>query len=135
MKSVNKNLIKNRKRISKEEIVKEAMEGTFNKNPRLAFPHRLTCRKCGKIQTIVYLNHLKSGKFELEQTKIVEVTYSAPTITGITYRREAVTPVIIRTICKSCGHEIRDSSITAEWLCAIIKESKQQKVKRITYIF
>ena len=134
MKPVDERTRKHRRRIDKEEIVREALKGTFDKNPRLASPHRLTCEKCGNTRTIVYLTFLRSGKFEVEGTRIVEVTYSAPTVTGIAYGREALTPLTVRISCKGCGHEIRDSSITAEWLYAIIVESRQRKAKRITYI-
>ncbi len=86
---------------SKGEIVDKAKKGVFDDNPLLATSHVLVCKTCGHKQKITYLSYLKSGRFELGETRMVEVVNAAPTISGLRHAMERVTPIIIRNKCKS----------------------------------
>ena len=77
------------------------------------------------MQKITYLDHLKSGSFELGKTRAVEVTVAAPTISGLSRTIEKVTPIIIRVKCKRCENEISGSPISLEYL--LFTAGKQQK--------
>lgn len=70
-------------RFSKEAIVDMARKGVFDRNPMLAASHELACKACGCTQKITYLERLKSGRFELRKTTVVEVAVAAPTILGL----------------------------------------------------
>lgn len=110
---------------SKDEITKKAREGVFNCNPLLASSHELVCEACGSVQKITYLDHLKSGSFEMGKTRAVEVTVAAPTISGLSRTTERITPIIIRVKCKRCKNKIFCSPISLEYL--LFTARKQQK--------
>jgi hypothetical protein len=100
----------------KAEIVRKVREGVFDRNPLLATPHTVECKSCGCSQKIVYLSYLRSGRFELGKTKVVEVAYAAPTLLGLNYIPESVTPILIQVRCKGCGTEISCCPASLEYL-------------------
>jgi len=100
----------------KVKIVQRAREGIFDRNPLLATPHTVECRTCGCQQKITYLNYLRSGKFKLEKTETVEVAYAAPTLEGLNYTAESVTPLLIQMKCKKCGAKISCCPASFEYL-------------------
>ena len=100
----------------KVEIVQKVREGVFDRNPLLAIPHTVECKACGCRQKITYLNYLRSGKFELEKTETVEVAYAAPTLEGLNYAAESVTPILIQIKCKKCGTKISCCPASLEYL-------------------
>lgn len=113
----------------KEKIVKMAREGIFDRNQLLATPHTLTCKACGHKLKITYLDHLKSGAFELGKSELVEVSYAAPTITGLSRERERITPIMIKIRCKLCETETSCSPVSLEYL--LFTAGKEQKMGRM----
>jgi len=111
----------------KEEIINRAREGVFDRNPLLATPHELVCKACGCTRKITYIDHLKSGWFEIGETQMVEVSYAAPTIFGLSHAMERITPIIITIRCKRCGTEMSCSPVSLEYL--LFTTTKKQKLK------
>jgi len=112
-----------------EEITRRARKGAFDGNPLLSTPHELICKAYGCTRKITYLDHLKSGRFELGKTQMVEVSYAAPTIFGLSHAIERITPVIITIICEKCRTEISCSPVSLEYL--LFTTSKRQKMKNM----
>lgn len=106
------------KRISqqkiKTEIMKKARGGIFDSNPLLAALHNIACKSCGHVYEMVYLRHLKSGKFEIGETQMVEMVYAYLAIPE--HVTEKVTPIVFRFKCEKCGTETACSPISLEYL-------------------
>jgi len=117
------------RRNPKEEIINRAKKGAFDHNPLLAASHQVACKTCGFAQKITYLDHLKSGKFELGETQIIEVSYTAPTIFGLSHAVERITPIVISIRCERCGTEVSCSPVSLEYL--LFTATKQQKLKNM----
>ena len=101
---------------SREEIIRKAEEGIFDHNTLLALPHKVICRDCGYDNNVTFLEYLKSGKFEIGETKTVEVTYAAPTSTGLDRTTEESTPLVFRIECRKCGTVTPHSPVSLEYL-------------------
>ncbi len=114
---------------SKREIVDKARKGVFNGNPLLATPHRLVCKACGCARKITYLSYLKSGRFRLGKTRVMEVVYAVPTITGLGRTMERATPIIIRVKCRKCRTEMSCSPVSLEYL--LFTAAKEQKLEQM----
>ena len=117
------------RRNPKEEIINRARKRVFDRNPLLATPHQVVCKACGFTQKITYLDYLKSGKFELGETRMIEVSYAAPTIFGLSHAVERITPIIMTVRCERCGTEISCSPVSLEYL--LFTATKQQKLKNM----
>lgn len=117
------------RRDPKEKIMNMARKGIFDRNPLLATPHTLMCEACGCKQKIIYLDHLKSGTFDLGKPELVEVTYAAPTITGLSHGRERITQIIIKIRCQRCETEISCSPASLEYL--LFTAGKEQKMEHM----
>jgi len=108
------------KRISqqvlKAKIIKKAREGAFDRNPLLATLHRAACKTCGHTHEMIYLRHLKSGKFEIGNTQMVEVVYTYHAIPELEHTTEKVTPILIKFKCDKCEAETVCSPISLEYL-------------------
>ena len=113
----------------KEEVVNMARRGVFDGNPLLAIPHRVVCKACGFAQKITYLDYLKSGKSELGETWMIEASYAAPTVFGLSHAMEKRTPIIMMARCERCGTEISCSPVSLEYL--LFTATKQQKLKNM----
>jgi len=113
----------------KEEVVNSARRGVFDGNPLLATPHRVVCKACGFAQKTTYLDYLKSGKFELGETRMIEVSYAAPTVFGLSHAMEKRTPIIMTVRCWRCGTEMSCSPVSLEYL--LFTATKQQKLKNM----
>lgn len=100
----------------KAKIVKKSREGAFDRNPLLATLHQTVCDACGHIYEMVYLRYLKSGKFEIGNTQMVEVVYSSLAMPELERTTEKVTPILIKFKCDKCGTEIVCSPISLEYL-------------------
>ena len=108
---------------TKEEIRAEAERGVYNQNPLLATPHGVVCKTCGHRYSVIFLAYLKSGAFELEQTRMVEVVHAAPTITGLGQTMEQMTPITFKITCESCGAETSYSPLSLEYLVFTTRRS------------
>ena len=117
------------RRNPKDEIINRARKGAFDRNPLLASPHELVCKACGCKRKITYLDHLKSGRFELGETQMVEVSYAAPTILGLSHSTERITPITITIKCERCGTEISCSPVSLEYL--LFTATKQEKMRNV----
>lgn len=117
------------RRNPKEEITNRARKGVFDRNPLLAASHQVVCKACGFKQKITYLDYLKAGKFELGKTRMIEVSYAAPTIFGLSHAVERITPIIMTIRCGRCGTEISCSPVSLEYL--LFTATKQQKLKNM----
>jgi len=113
----------------KDEIINRARKGVFDRNPLLAAPHELVCKACGCKRKITYLDHLKSGRFELGETQMVEVSYAAPTILGLSHAMERITPLIMTFRCERCGTEISCSPVSVEYL--LFTATKEEKMRNV----
>jgi len=114
-------------RFSKETIIDMARKGVFNRNPMLATSHEVACKACGCTQKITYLDRLKSGRFDLGKTRVVEVAVAAPTISGLLGTTERITPIIIRVRCERCEAEISCTPVSLEYL--LFTARKPQKLE------
>ncbi len=114
-------------RFSKETIIDMARKGVFNRNPMLATSHEVACKACGCTQKITYLDRLKSGRFELGKTRVVEVAVASPTISGLLSITERITPIIIRVRCERCEAEISCTPVSLEYL--LFTARKPQKLE------
>jgi len=113
----------------RREIMDKARKGVFNGNPLLATPHRLVCKACGCTRKITYLSYLKSGRFKLGKTRMMEIVYAVPTITGLGHTMERATPIIIRVKCRKCRSEISCSPVSLEYL--LFTAAKEQKLEQM----
>lgn len=100
----------------KTKIMKKAREGAFDYNPLLATLHQASCKACGYPYKMVYLHYLKSGKFEIGETQMVEMTYTYLATPELEHITEKVTPIIIKFECDKCGIETVCSPISLEYL-------------------
>jgi hypothetical protein len=117
------------RRNPKDEIINRARKGVFDRNPLLAAPHELLCKVCGCKRKITYLDHLKSGRFRLGETQMIEVSYAASNILGLSHVMERITPIIMTVRCKKCGTEISCSPVSLEYL--LFTATKQEKMKNM----
>ena len=115
------------RRDPKEEIINRARKGVFDHNPLLATSHPVVCKACGFTQKITYLDYLKSGRFELGEPRMIEVSYAAPTIFGLSHAVERITPIIMTIRCERCGTDISCSPVSLEYL--LFTATKQQKLR------
>jgi len=113
----------------KDDIINKAKKGVFDRSPLLATPHEIVCKTCGCKRKITYLDHLKSGRFELGKTQMLEVFYPAPTILGLSHTTERITPLIITVRCERCGIEISCSPVSLEYL--LFTATKLEKMKNM----
>lgn len=100
----------------REALIAEAEKGTFNRNPLLTTPHEVGCKECGYRRTVVFLDYVRTGAFDLGKTETVEVVHAAPTLTGLGHTVEQMTPLIIRVPCARCGSETSYSPLSVEYL-------------------
>ena len=117
------------RRDPKEEIINRARKGLFDRNPLLATPHQVVCKACEFTQKITYLDYLKTGRFELGETRMIEVSYAAPTIFGLSHTMEKITPITMTVRCERCETEIPCSPVSLEYL--LFTTTKQQKLKNM----
>jgi hypothetical protein len=101
---------------TKEAVMAEAKRGMFNRNPLLTTPHEVACKECGGRQTVVFLDYVQAGAFELGKTETVDVVHAAPTLTGLEHTVEQMTPLIIQIQCNRCGSETSYSPLSVEYL-------------------
>jgi len=101
---------------SKEEIRKNAKRGLFDRNPLLAAPHEVPCKDCGHRRRVIFLEHLRSGQFELGKTETIEVFHAAPTASGLRRTVERITPLIFKIKCDKCKTETSYSPLSLEYL-------------------
>jgi uncharacterized protein YlaI len=102
----------------KEIIGERARKGVLDHNPLLSTAHFVTCQQCKHRQSIVYLNYLKSGEFDLGKAQQIEVLDSSGPIGFL--EMEKATPTVISLICEACGSRIEVRPFTAEYLQVII---------------
>lgn len=113
----------------KKEIIYWARNGIFDRNPLLAASHQVVCKACGFSQKITYLDYLKTGRFELRKTRMIEVSHAAPTISGLKHIVERITPIIVRFNCERCGTEMSCSPVSLEYL--FFTATREQKLKNM----
>lgn len=101
---------------TREQIREQAAEGVFDRNPLLAIPHEVTCAGCGHRNTVVFLEYLKSGRFDVGKTRMLEVTYAAPSLTGLGRTTERSTPLVFKIECERCGTLTDYSPLSLEYL-------------------
>jgi len=114
----------------KEIIVEKSLKRIFENNPLLSTTHFVTCQKCKYMQNIIYLNFLKTGKFEIGKTEQIQAIISQGIMDVL--ENETVTPIIISIICDKCGFKIEVKPISVEYLKFIINRSS--KTLRTMYV-
>jgi len=60
---------------------------------------------------------------------MVEVSYAAPTMSGLGHAVERITPLIMKVRCERCGTEISCSPISLEYL--LFTATKQEKMRNM----
>lgn len=113
---------------SKEEIRAEAESGIFDDNPLFTAPHEVECNSCGFRIGVIFLDYLKSGRFEIRKTEMVEVFHAAPTLSGLGLSQERITPLVITIECTRCGKENFHSPISLEYLLLIKNRKKTPQI-------
>ena len=103
-------------RPTKEEIREQAARGVFDRNPLLAVPHEVRCLGCRHDNKVIFLDYLRSGRFEVGETKMLEVTYAAPSFTGSGRTIERSTPLVFKIECRRCGTATDYSPVSLEYL-------------------
>lgn len=109
---------------SKEKIKEKAVKGFFDRNPLISIPHEVRCKDRGYRNKVMFLDYLRSGKFEVGETKVIEVNFAAPTLTGLGQALERATPIKIWIKCKRCGNMIPHIPVSLEYLFFITKRGK-----------
>lgn len=102
----------------KESIIDTARKGAFDHNPLLSTAHIITCKQCKHRQSIIYLDYLKSGEFELEKAEQIEVLHTSGPIGFL--EMEKVTPIVFSLLCKECGRRIEVRPVSFEYLQVVI---------------
>ncbi len=108
---------------TKAEVMAEAQRGVFNRNPLLTTPHEVMCMHCKDRRTVVFLDYVRAGAFNLGKTETVDVVHAAPTLTGLEHTVEQMTPLIIHIHCGRCGSETSYSPLTVEYLLFTLQRS------------
>ena len=101
----------------KERIVEDASKGRFDHSPLLCTPHSVTCERCKHTFTIIYLDHLKKGRFRVGRPQAIETESLLGAFMAI--EEENVTPIILELDCEHCGNKIEVRPTTVEYLLAI----------------
>lgn len=101
---------------TREQIREQAAEGFFDRNPLLSTPHQVMCKDCRHRNRVVFLEYLRSGQFEIGETKMLEVTYATPSFTGLGRTIERSTPLVFKIECRRCGTVISYSPVSLEYL-------------------
>lgn len=80
--------------------------------------------KCGCADK-TFLEFLKSGEFDVGEKVSVIVSYPGGAYL-YAYEQETVTPILLKTKCRRCGHEskVTDPVLTVEYLTGIAKYAK-----------
>jgi non-ribosomal peptide synthetase component E (peptide arylation enzyme) len=104
----------------KKNIVEATQKGTFRHNPLLSTIHNVTCSNCRFSHQIVYLNYLKTGKFNISKPEHITVLSSFGIID--LSETQKVTPIVIHLICEKINNQIVLQPVTVEYLTAIIKQ-------------
>lgn len=100
---------------TKEKIRELAGKGVFDRNPLLSAPHKVSCKDCRYGNRVVFLEYLRSGRFEIGETKMLEVTYATP-ITGLGRTIERSTPLVFKIECTRCGTVTPYAPVSLEYL-------------------
>ena len=100
---------------TKEKIRELTGKGVFDRNPLLSTPHEVTCKDCRHRNRVVFLEYLRSGRFEVGETKMLEVTYVTP-ITGLGRTIERSTPLVFKIECRRCGTVTPYAPVSLEYL-------------------
>jgi len=102
----------------KELIINKAREGVFDHNPLLSTSHLITCQKCKHQRSIVYLNYLKTGEFEIGTTTQIDVLSTQGIFSFL--EKELFTPLVIGLTCDQCSSSIEIKPVSAEYLQVLI---------------
>ena len=101
---------------TKEKIRELAGKGVFDRNPLLSTPHDVICKDCRHRNRVVFLEYLRSGRFEIGETKMLEVTYATPSFTGLGRTIERSTPLVFKIECRRCGTVTPYAPVSLEYL-------------------
>jgi uncharacterized protein YlaI len=104
----------------KETINEMARKGTFDHNPLLNTTHFVMCQQCQHQQSIIYLDSLKKGDFEVGKTEQIEVLDSSGPIAFS--EMEKVTPIVFTFLCKECGYRMEVRPVSVEYLLVVINK-------------
>ena len=109
----------------KEIIMENARKGAFDNSPLLSTAHPVTCPNCKYRQSIVLLEYLKTGEFEIGKAEQMEVLITEGIIDFL--EKETWTPIVVRPVCKGCGSTLEVKMVNIEYLRAIIDRPKASK--------
>jgi hypothetical protein len=99
-------------------IIEHAQSGAFNHTPLLSTAHTIACPRCHHRQTIVYLDALKRGAFEVGKAERIEMLDASGPM-GIV-EMEQMTPLIISLTCTGCGNRMEVRPVNVEYLSILL---------------
>jgi len=109
----------------KEMILENARKGAFDNSPLLSTAHSVTCPNCKYRRSIVLLEYLKTGEFEVGKTEQIEALN--PLGTMLLAEKETFTPIIVRPVCKDCSSSYEVRIVSAEYLKEILARPQVYK--------
>ena len=109
----------------KEVIMENARKGVFDSSPLLSTVHYVICPNCKCRQSVVLLEYLRTGKFEMGKAEQIEVQNMEGTMLFI--ERETFTPIVVGHVCKECGSSNEVKLVSAEYLKEIIRKPEVSK--------
>lgn len=104
--------------LSKEMVMEQARKGAFDNNPLLSTVHTVTCPNCKCRESLVPLEYLKIGEFEIGRAEQIEVLNTEGAFLFV--EKETFTPIIVKPVCKGCGSPYEVKLVSAEYLKEIL---------------
>ena len=99
-------------------IVEHARKGAFDSSPLIRTAHPVPCPSCKGTQSVVLLEYLKTGDFEIGKAEQVDVFITEGIINFLEH--ETHTPIVVRPVCKGCGSPLEVKLVNVEYLQVII---------------
>jgi len=111
--------------LSKERIMEHALKGAFDNSPLLSTFHAVTCPNCKCKKSVVLLEYLKIGEFEIGTVEQIEVLNPEGAFFFI--EKETFTPIILKLVCKDCSSPYEVKLVSSEYLKEIVDGPRVSK--------
>jgi hypothetical protein len=111
--------------LSKEIIMGHARKGAFDNSPLICTVHVVTCPNCRCKKSLLLLEYLKIGAFEIGKVEQIEVLNTEGAITFV--EKEMFTPIIVRPVCHVCISQYEVRLVSSEYLKQIVDRPEASK--------
>lgn len=111
--------------LSKEMIMEHARKGAFDSSPLLSTFHAVNCPNCKCKNSVVLLEYLKIGEFEIGKVEQIEVLNTEGAFLFV--EKETFTPIIVKPICKGCSSPYEVKLVSSEYLKEIVDRPRVSK--------